>query len=73
MNTELRDELLNSQPQATPGNTDRQEPVAENDTPEVYNRKRYHSSAMYAASKWHSAVKHVKSPNGGHSMLPVQL
>lgn len=27
-------------------------------TPE---RKKYHSSAMYAASKWHSPVGHVKA------------
>ncbi len=73
MNTELRDELLNNQSQEASASNDQPAASNENDTPEVYNRKRYHSSAMYAASKWHSAVKHVKSVNGSHSMLPTQL
>ncbi len=33
-------------------------PDATDITPE---RKKYHSSAMYAASKWHSPVGHVKA------------
>ena len=36
-------------------------------------KKKYHSSALYAASMWHSAVKHVKSPNSGHTHLPAQM
>jgi hypothetical protein len=29
------------------------------------NRKKYHSSAMYAASKWHNTVSHVKPTHTG--------
>ena len=35
-------------------------------------KKRYHSSAMYAASMWHSTVKHVRPPHIGGSFLPWQ-
>ena len=27
-------------------------------------KKKYHSSAMYAASKWHGTVNHVKPTHG---------
>ena len=40
--------------------------------PERPNRNKIHSSAMYAASKWHSTVKHVKPPHAGGSFLPLQ-
>lgn len=36
-------------------------------------KKKYHSSALYAASKWHGTVNYVKAPNAGHKMLPTQL
>ena len=32
------------------------------------NRKKFHSSAMYAASMWHNTVKHVKPSHDGGSL-----
>lgn len=42
------------------------------ETTEQPGRKKYHSSALYAASMWHSTVKHVKPPHTGGSFLPLQ-
>ncbi len=42
------------------------------EAPTQPGRKKYHSSALYAASMWHSTVKHVKPPHSGGSLLPTQ-
>lgn len=36
-------------------------------------KKKYHSSALYAASQWHGTTNYVKAQNAGHPMLPTQL
>jgi hypothetical protein len=41
--------------------TPTQEEPNTNDGPAAQERKRYHSSAMYAASMWHNTVSHVKA------------
>ena len=46
--------------------------VTDPDVPGQPNRKKYHSSAMYAASMWHSTVTHVKHSHGGSSLLPAE-
>jgi len=45
---------------------------AELTNPDHPVRNKIHSSAIYAASKWHSSVKHVKPPHAGGSFLPLQ-
>ena len=49
------------------------EPDAANEAnPEVVNKQNHHTSALYAASMWHSTVKHVKPPHSGGGLLPTQ-
>ncbi len=49
---------------ATENNQDNQEPN-EASSEEQVARKKYHSSAMYAASKWHNTIDHVKPKHPG--------
>jgi hypothetical protein len=48
-----------------PSATDQDEAQPAGNAPDAteltHERKKYHSSAMYAASKWHSPVGHVKA------------
>ncbi len=36
------------------------------------SRKKYHSSALYAASLWRGTVSHVRPQHRGGSFLPLQ-
>ena len=54
------------------GELNQSEQIVETDINNQQNRKKYHSSAMYAASMWHSTVKHVRPPHIGGSFLPWQ-
>ena len=42
------------------------------DNPNPAARNKIHSSAMYAASKWHSSVRHARPQHNGDSLLPLQ-
>ena len=36
-------------------------------------KKKYHSSALYAARMWHSSVGHVKPPHAGGGIINMPL
>jgi len=44
----------------------------EEQNPETEHKKNHHTSALYAASMWHSTIKHVKPPHSGEGLLPTQ-